>query len=171
MAAGLCQYNGTREHTFRDSVFLREAISMTTSPVRHERRAAQRFEYQIPVSLKIGGQEREERGCTQNLSARGAFFYTDCPIAEGATIEITVLMPAEITLAESMRVRCRGRVLRVLHAEGDIRIGVAAQLEGYEYLAEAATAAAEGSFARISSLHEQAELSDRNAVSPLRGNR
>ena len=96
---------------------------MTTSPVRHERRAAQRFEYQIPVSLKIGGQEREERGCTQNLSARGAFFYTDCPIAEGATIEITVLMPAEITLAESMRVRCRGRVLRVLHAEGDSRIG------------------------------------------------
>jgi len=48
---------------------------------------------------------------------------------------------------------------------------VAAQLEGYEYLAEAATAAGEGSFARISSLHEQAELSDRNAVSPLRGNR
>ena len=80
-------------------------------------------------------------------------------------------MPAEITLAESMRVRCRGRVLRVLHAEGDSRIGVAAQLEGYEYLAEAVTAAAEGSFARISSLHEQAELSDRNAVSPLRGNR
>ena len=105
---------------------------MTISPVRHERRAAQRFEYQIPVSLKIGGQEREERGCTQNLSARGAFFYTDYPIAEGASIEITVLMPAEITLADSMRVRCRGRVLRVLHAEGDSRIGVAAQLEATE---------------------------------------
>jgi hypothetical protein len=142
---------------------------MTTSPVRHERRAAQRFEYQIPVTLKIGGQEREEQGCTQNLSARGAFFYTDCSIAEGATIEITVLMPAEITLAESMRVRCRGRVLRVIHAEGNSRIGVAAQLEGYEYLAEAATA--EGSFARISSLHEQGDVSDTDAVSPLRGNR
>ena len=49
--------------------------------------------------------------------------------------------------------------------------GTAESVEGYEYLAEAATAVAEGSFARISSLHEQAELSDRNAVSPLRGNR
>jgi hypothetical protein len=38
------------------------------------------------------------------------------PLSEGAEIELTLKMPSEITLGESMRVRCRGRVLRILNA-------------------------------------------------------
>ena len=140
---------------------------MTTNPVRHERRAAQRFDYQLPISLKMQGQESEQGGFTQNLSARGVFFYSDCAIVEGASIELTVLMPAEITLTESMRVRCRGKVLRVVHCNGATKIGVAAQLEGYEYLPEAAGVGTEGSFARISALHDHHEIGDRGTLSPL----
>jgi hypothetical protein len=37
-------------------------------------------------------------------------------LSEGAEIELTLKMPSEITLGDSMRVRCRGRVLRILNA-------------------------------------------------------
>lgn len=144
---------------------------MTTSPVQHERRAGQRFDYQVPISLKICGQEREEQGFTQNLSARGAFFFTDCPLVEGAMIQLTVLMPAEITLTQSMRVRCRGKVLRVVHPDSGNRIGVAAQLEAYEYLTDAAGAGIKDDFARISSLHERSDFGRNTASHPIRTNR
>ena len=49
------------------------------------------------------------------------------------------MMPAEITLTENMRVRCRGRVTRVLPV--DSKFGVAVHLEGYEYLSAAESAA------------------------------
>jgi PilZ domain len=127
---------------------------MSTSPVRHERRAAQRFDYQLPISIKVVGIEGEVHGCTQDLSARGAFFYTEAPLTEGSEVEVTLLMPAEITLTASMPVRCRGKVLRVARQEGSTKIGVAVQLAGYEFLPETQSTMAEGSFGRIASLHE-----------------
>jgi hypothetical protein len=127
---------------------------MSTNPVRHERRAAQRFDYQLPISIKVVGIEGEAHGCTQDLSARGAFFYTEAAIAEGSELELTLLMPAEITLTASMPVRCRGKVLRVARQGGSTKIGVAVQLAGYEFLPETQNTRAEGSFGRIASLHD-----------------
>jgi PilZ domain-containing protein len=127
---------------------------MSTSPVCHERRAAQRFDYQLPISIKVIGIEGEVHGCTQDLSARGAFFYTEAPLTEGSEVEVTLLMPAEITLTASMPVRCRGKVLRVARQEGSTKIGVAVQLAGYEFLPETQNTRAEGSFGRIASLHD-----------------
>jgi hypothetical protein len=138
---------------------------MTTPPVQVERRAGQRFPYLLPLSLRQPSAEIEGVGFTQDLSSRGVFFFTDTPLQEGAEIEITLQMPSEITLGESMRVRCRGHILRVVKpaatlapdAAGAVRaetkIGVAVRLEGYEYLPESG----EGSstFARVSSLHPQ----------------
>lgn len=136
---------------------------MSTSPVRHERRAAQRFDYQLPVSIKVVGAEGEVHGCTQDLSARGVFFYTEAPITEGSELEVTLLMPAEITLTESMRVRCRGRVLRIARQDSSSKIGVAVQLAEYEFLANSENARTEGSFERIASLHHEV-LTDASRV-------
>ena len=79
-------------------------------------------------------------------------FHTDLPMAEADAVEITLVMPSEITLAENMRVRCRGRVLRVLPSAMDAGSVVAVQLEGYEFLPEVARKSAD--FDRISALHE-----------------
>ncbi len=89
---------------------------------------------------------------TQNLSVRGALFHTDLPLCEADAIELTLVMPAEITLAENMRVRCRGKVLRVLSSTVGTRSVVAVHLEGYEFLPEAEDGSS--AFARISTLHE-----------------
>jgi hypothetical protein len=121
-----------------------EVIPMNTSPVRVERRVGQRFPYLLPVSLRQPSTGIESVGFTQDLSSRGVFFFTDACLVEGAEIELTVRMPSEITLGESMPVRCRGRILRVVRPSTPLselssdraqtKIGVAVRLEGYEYL-------------------------------------
>lgn len=126
---------------------------MDIHPIQHERRAAQRFDFQLPVSIRLAGSDREAVGFTQDLSARGAFFYTDCKVPEAAQIELTLVMPSEITLTERMRVRCRGRVVRVVPATSATRTGVAVQVEGYDFLPQAQSAE-NSSFARISALHQ-----------------
>ena len=112
---------------------------MTTSPSRIERRVGQRFSYLLPISIRQTSTGLEGPGFTQDLSSKGVFFFTDLPLREGGEIEVTLRMPSEITLGESMLVRCRGRVLRVappvvgLHG-AETKIGVAMRLDGYEYL-------------------------------------
>src|ERR1035437_8196090 len=87
---------------------------MTPPPVGIERRVGQRFPYLLPLSLRQPGTSVEGVGLTQDLSSRGVFFFTNAPLTEGSEIELTLRMPSEITLGESMPVRCRGRILRLV---------------------------------------------------------
>jgi hypothetical protein len=114
---------------------------MDTDPNRTEhcleRRCSQRFEVSLPLAVHFDG--RTVHGFAQDLSGRGIFFYAETALPEGAVVELTFTMPAEITLGESMPVRCRGRVLRAGvardgHAQDGQRSGIAVQLDAYEYL-------------------------------------
>lgn len=137
---------------------------MTTPPVQVERRVGQRFPYLLSLSLRVPAASMEGVGFTQDLSSRGVFFFTDSPLIEGAEIELTLRMPSEITLGESMPVRCRGRILRVVRpaasthpvlsstAHAETKIGVAVRFEGYEYLPESTD-----STARVATLHAHPE--------------
>lgn len=127
---------------------------MNAEQVQLERRGAQRFDFHLPVTIRLADGSQEESGFTQDLSARGAFVCTDFTATEGASIELTLVMPSEITLAENMRVRCRGKVLRVVKPTTGMKHGVAVLLEGYEFLPEADVAQASRSFERIAALHE-----------------
>jgi len=131
---------------------------MTTPPVQLERRAGQRFPYLIPVAIVDPSSSAEGHGFTQDLSSRGVFFFTDMRLEQGSEVELTLMMPSEITLGQSMRVRCRGRVLRVVKpaqnsAEAS-KIAVAVRLEGYEYLPDPAGNA---ETVRVGVLHPQRE--------------
>jgi hypothetical protein len=131
--------------------------AMNIEPVRIERRHRQRFALDLPVSIRRNGSAGEAGGFTQNLSAGGVLFYTDFPLSPGDTIELTLVMPSEITLAEAMRVRCRAAVLRVVPPAGGTACGIAALLQGYEYLPEPETLLkGSGAFVRVSPLHEPA---------------
>src|SRR5262249_14487761 len=126
------------------------------------RRAKQRFPYLLPVSFRQTASGVEAVGFTQDLSSRDVFLLTDAALTEGDEIEITLSMPSEITLGESMRVKGRGRVLTAgrptprtdsASARTESKIGVAVRLEGYEYLTE--TSQPSAAFARVSALHPQ----------------
>jgi len=132
-----------------------------------ERRAAQRFPFHIPVAIKLADSELEMCGFTQDISARGAFLYTDSRLVEGANVELTLDMPSEITLAETMRVRCKGKILRVVSSTAGEKLGVAVYLEGYEYLTNSVDIqSSEGCFGRISSLHSSALSSPEKTSKP-----
>jgi len=128
-----------------------------TTPDCLERRCGQRFALHVPVSIKLSGSEHESSGFTQDLSTRGAFFFTDFPLGQGEIVEITLIMPSEITLGESMRVRCQGTVLRVLQPSVGTMLGVAVHFSHYEYLAQPEAEASSDAFNRISSLHPHGE--------------
>jgi hypothetical protein len=100
-------------------------------PNRVERRASQRFQLHLPVVLQFDGSTIH--GFTEDLTGRGVFFYAEAALAEGCGVELTFTMPSEITLAESMRVRCRGEVLRVSRSNGK-KNGIAVRLDSYQYL-------------------------------------
>jgi hypothetical protein len=129
---------------------------MSTDQVQLERRAAQRFCLNIPVFLRLPSGEREASAFTQDLSARGVLLYTDLPLTVGDAVELTMVMPSQITLGEDMRVRCSGTVKRVIQPVAGNTFGVAVYLEAYEYLHAAETAAAaSASFPRISAPEQQ----------------
>jgi hypothetical protein len=127
---------------------------VTTVPAQHERRAAQRFDYSLPVAIHIEGQTLH--GCTQNISGRGILLLCDRNLAEGAALELTLSMPADITLTAAMRVRCRGHVLRATPAVQGAQFAIAVCLEKYEYLS-AEESASTHDYDRISGLHGRRE--------------
>ena len=100
-----------------------------------ERRGEQRFPLRLPVVVKsIHDGVQEETSLTRDVSARGAFFYLDRDLAEGTPVELILTLPAEITLTESIRVRCRGTVVRVVGGINGGKTGVAAVIEQYDFV-------------------------------------
>ena len=101
---------------------------------RIERRSAQRFNaYQVAVSLHTSD-GRSGTGFTLDLSSRGALLWTDFPLSADDMVEMTLVMPSEITLAEQMGVRCRARVLRLQGESGGGKFAVAIRIEHYDFL-------------------------------------
>jgi hypothetical protein len=91
---------------------------MTQPQMQAEKRNTRRFAFNLPVMVKkLGGGNRELQGYTRDVSSRGAFVYLSSEAEEGTTIEFVMTLPAEVTMAEPIRVSCSGRVLRGGHRE------------------------------------------------------
>jgi hypothetical protein len=102
--------------------------------IRIERRCGHRFsQYQVPVFLQtLGG--ASGTGFTLDLSSRGALLWTDLKLSIGQTIDITLVMPSEITLGEDMSVRCRAHVRRLEPGNARGKPATAVQIEHYDFV-------------------------------------
>jgi len=98
-----------------------------------ERRMMRRFDMRLPAIVRVEG-ANEFRTETQNVSARGVFFYLDRAVSAGTKIEVTLTFPPHITLTDAVRVRFSARVIRVENPLPSLRIGTAAMIEDYEFL-------------------------------------
>jgi hypothetical protein len=104
---------------------------------QQEKRAARRFPLRLPVAVNHGENVADhEVGQLRDVSARGICFYVQSSIAEGSNIGFTLTLPPEITLTESIRVQCKGRVVRVESSQPNGQMAVAAVIEEYEFLPE-----------------------------------
>jgi hypothetical protein len=92
-----------------------------------------RFDMRLPaiVHVENSGEVQTE---TQNVSARGVFFYLERAVEAGTRIEVTLTFPPHITLTDAVRVRFTARVIRVEHPLPSSRIGIAALIEDYQFL-------------------------------------
>ena len=99
-----------------------------------ERRALRRFAMKLPASVRVSGIPCEFSTETENVSARGVFFYLDRWMMEGARVEVTMAFPPQVTLTDPVRVRFLARVVRVVPEKLATRVGVAAVIEEYEFI-------------------------------------
>jgi PilZ domain len=102
----------------------------------NNKRATRRFSLRLPVSVRYGENEQEHEAQTRDVSARGICFYVDSAIQAGSAIDFTLTLPPEITLTESIRVRCKGRVVRVEGGSPSQKMTVAAVIDEYDFLAD-----------------------------------
>jgi PilZ domain len=104
---------------------------------QQEKRAARRFALRVPVTVSRDQAAGKENAQIRDVSARGICFYLESAVSQGSHIGFTLTLPPEITLTESIRVQCKGRVVRVEDGRDDGKVGVAAVIEEYEFLPEA----------------------------------
>jgi len=103
---------------------------------QQEKRAARRFALRVHVTVVRDHSSEVENAQIRDVSARGICFYLDSAVDKGSRIGFTLTLPPEITLTESIRVQCKGRVVRVENGREDGKVGVAAVIEEYEFLPE-----------------------------------
>jgi hypothetical protein len=111
-------------------------MAETQRDQENDKRATRRFALRLPVSVRYGENEEEHDAQTRDVSARGICFYVDSAIQAGSAIDFTLTLPPEITLTESIRVRCKGRVMRVEGGDPIGKLAVAAVIDEYEFLAD-----------------------------------
>jgi hypothetical protein len=111
---------------------------LAMQPNSQERRMMRRFDMRLPAIVRLEGTgdsaTSEVQTETQNVSARGVFFYLDRPVEAGTKLEVTLTFPPHVTLTDAVRVRFTARVIRVEHPLPSSRIGTAAMIEDYEFL-------------------------------------
>jgi len=98
-----------------------------------EKRATRRFSLQLPVAISTGSTSEPAQTETRDVSSRGVCFYSEAPLEPGTNVEFVLMLPPEITLTESMQVRCFGQVLRIDEVNAG-KLAVAARIERYEFL-------------------------------------
>jgi hypothetical protein len=114
-----------------DQMISKNTLNMQPGP--QERRTMRRFDMRLPATVRLDG-AGEFHTETQNVSARGVFFYLDRAVASGTRLEVTLTFPPHITLTDAVRVRFAARVIRVESPLPSLRIGTAAMIEDYEFL-------------------------------------
>ncbi|MCX6638532.1 MAG: PilZ domain-containing protein [Acidobacteria bacterium] len=108
---------------------------MSETFVREQRRF-RRFELKLPVEVIRTGAHRLSRpGETRNLSSGGVLFTVQSQMEVGQPIEYFITLPTGSGSDADVRLRCKGKVVRLERPNGDLApTSVAATLERYEFI-------------------------------------
>lgn len=91
----------------------------------------------LPVAVTLNEDGREARVKTKDISSSGVYLEFSAPMDVGSSLEFVLTLPPEITRGKSVRVKCKGKVVRVDHVSEGSAVGVAATIDRYEFVRNA----------------------------------
>jgi Tfp pilus assembly protein PilZ len=102
--------------------------------LERDRRLSRRYSLKTALRVRVRRSDGGERGAeSENLSQRGVFFATDLPLSKGATLDLLVEMPEEVTGVPPAQWLCTGHVVRVVPSNSPRGAhGVGVQFDFYE---------------------------------------
>ncbi len=100
-----------------------------------DRRSRRRVVAALPVRVRGTPANAELSAQTRDVSTNGVFLYSQSRLAEGADVELVLILPPELTSGEKCWVCCHARVLRVEQGPGK-DFGVAAEIRRMDILPE-----------------------------------
>jgi len=128
---------GSRPNEWIDMFFI-SAGAVSDDGYPSERRRHRRIDMELPIEILLVGSGIPAIGSTKNVSAGGVKFFVSQRLQQNSEIEFILSLPPEITLCETMRVKCRGRLLRVLR-DGELGSVAVASIQNYEFISIAMT--------------------------------
>jgi hypothetical protein len=100
--------------------------------MRRERRQNHRVSSQQKVSLLVPHHgDQAFTAIAQNLSIEGAFLICDRHITPGSRMDLSLVLPPEVTRGEEKRVYCVTEVVRVQELMTDGSFGAAVSFQEY----------------------------------------
>jgi hypothetical protein len=99
-----------------------------------DRREARRFRMDLPtciLALERAGGELPVH--MRDVSYRGLYFFAGESFEAGGEINFIITLPKALLKSSDVRIRCRGKVVRVDPGENGTR-GIAAKIERYEFV-------------------------------------
>jgi c-di-GMP-binding flagellar brake protein YcgR len=101
---------------------------------RPDRRLAVRYGLPLPITARrvLAQETTPIAGTIRNISIGGVYFTTNEQLAVGCELDLTLVLPEELTEGPEVLVRARSRVVRVETQATTKRVGVAAAFEKYE---------------------------------------
>jgi hypothetical protein len=100
-----------------------------------ERRKGKRHPAKMPVKLRPteGVTPYSQNAESVNISETGLLFLLEQPIAVGSHVDLSFVMPGEVTGGLPMKIRCSARVVRVdTYDRAQGKSGIAAHIERFE---------------------------------------
>jgi hypothetical protein len=101
-----------------------------------ERRVAHRYKLPLPVIVKrlpLGAAPDEIRVTTRDVSTSGVYFTSGERLAVGIPLDLSLVLPPEVTQGSAVVIDAKARVMRVDEkpAGGDDRFGIAAAIDKF----------------------------------------
>ena len=98
-----------------------------------DQRRHQRFDMSLPVTVRRAARLEIETS-TKDISATGIRFTMSKDCQLGSEMEWELTLPPELCKGNNVRIRCRGKVVRVEAPNPEGRIEVAATIEDYDFV-------------------------------------
>jgi hypothetical protein len=99
-----------------------------------DRRRERRHDLQVPVKMRPteGVTPFTSEAQSVNISNSGLYFQLSNPPKIGSHVELSFVMPGDVTGGMQMKIRCLARVIRTDKELGEGKTGIAAHIERFE---------------------------------------